>query len=735
MPDEFQQSFQKKIKRVNFDRRFGLFHATTIGVGALMGAGVYVLIGLAANAAGPSVVLSYILCGLLAMFTTLMFADFSRINTKSGGGYIYVYDTLGGMWGFATGWFLALGSLFACGLYAIGFAQYAISFSGLHVHPFFVKTMAILVVVGLMILNTRQTGKGFRIQAILTWGNIAILLTLILFSFFYLDIENVKPVFPHGFKGTTAAISVIYISFFGYQLIANNADEIIEPEKVVPKAMKLSMIISLTIYVLIAFVAVMSVPWHELASSNAPLVLLADRSFGGYGWLIISFGGVLASLAALNSTLVSQSRQVFVMGKHRFFPDILGKLDEITKTPKAALYLGGVLIVLALIFFDLEFIAKSANFCLLISLVPVSIALRKIYLKDPSKKPKQKWRRYLPELALLANLGLLMTLDIVSLAFGQQLALIGAAIYFFYARKREKRARKGVNISLTKTRKLPFFTGNRILVPVANPASQGALLAIAQALFARKGGEIVVMAIKDVPGKMDFYEALSDAGPTLEVIQRSIELAKETNTEIKPVVRASRNIASGIIEGAEEEDCNLIIMGYADHVHGNPANNMDKILNFSSVDMAFLRLYGPGHNFKPQKILVYIRDNISSDLLFIMASALAEKYGAVLKLVYRLPVGYNKKQKSRLDSRVADNIQKLNSIALYEVQLKVTDDIGSELITMSGSYDLIVFGTNRKNLSKEALQSATEYKIAEQVQCDVLLIKEVPAYKKLLNKL
>jgi hypothetical protein len=65
----------------------------------------------------------------------------------------------------------------------------------------------------------------------------------------------------------------------------------------------------------------------------------------------------------------------------------------------------------------------------------------------------------------------------------------------------------------------------------------------------------------------------------------------------------------------------------------------------------------------------------------------------------------------------------------------VTDDIGSELITMSGSYDLMLFGTNRKNLSKEALQSATEYKIAEQAQCDVLLVKEVPAYKKLLNRL
>ncbi|MDV7401380.1 amino acid permease, partial [Arthrospira platensis SPKY1] len=100
------------------------FGATTIGVGALMGAGVYVLIGLAADAAGPSVWLSYLFCGGLAFLTTLLFADFARMMPISGGGYAYAYRGLGSFGGFVTGWFLALGSIFACGLYAIGFAEY-----------------------------------------------------------------------------------------------------------------------------------------------------------------------------------------------------------------------------------------------------------------------------------------------------------------------------------------------------------------------------------------------------------------------------------------------------------------------------------------------------------------------------------------------------------------------------------------------------------------------------------
>lgn len=128
--ENIQALFDKKIKPQKFNRSITLFGATTIGVGALMGAGIYVLIGTAANEAGPSVVLSYLLCGVLAFVTTLMYAELSRAIPRSGGGYTYTYDILGSIGGFATGWFLALGSIFASGLYAIGFAEYALTLTG-----------------------------------------------------------------------------------------------------------------------------------------------------------------------------------------------------------------------------------------------------------------------------------------------------------------------------------------------------------------------------------------------------------------------------------------------------------------------------------------------------------------------------------------------------------------------------------------------------------------------------
>jgi len=124
MAESIKDIFRRKIVPVSFQRTMGLFGATTLGIGALMGAGIYVLIGLAAGQAGPGAWLSYLLCGLLSLLSVSMFGELSRRVPVSGGGYSYTYNALGSFAGFITGWLLALGSIFACAMYAIGFAYY-----------------------------------------------------------------------------------------------------------------------------------------------------------------------------------------------------------------------------------------------------------------------------------------------------------------------------------------------------------------------------------------------------------------------------------------------------------------------------------------------------------------------------------------------------------------------------------------------------------------------------------
>ena len=513
----------------------GLTDAATLGIGALMGAGIYVLIGLAADRAGPAVWLSYTICGLLSFLSVFIFGELSRIAPTSGGGYAFAYNTLGSFWGFFTGWLLALGSIFACTMYAIGFAYYFASVLSPNIPAFLLKIFALTVVLLLTLLNCRGTKSGGGLQRFLTWGNLLVLFLLIAFCIPKASTHAIKPMFSQGFKGIGQAISIIYVSFFGYQLIANNADEIIDPKRTIPKAMFISMTVSLLFYVAVAIVSVMVVPWQNLAVSKIPLVDVAQKGIGRSGWLLISIGGILASGAALNSTLQSQARQIFAMGKDRFFPAIIGRIHEVYRTPIAALLVGGLATVVAVLFGDLIFIVKSANFCFLISLLPASFALRKLYQSPENKVPVNRIRRLVPYAAFFSNLALLFTLDVVSVLFGVQLTLIGAAIYFFYSRKREIRSQTGLSLVLTENKKSMMIHGTRILIPVANPQTQPALFAMAESLLAGHAGEIVMLNVVQAKHQVDFSSALAGAENSLDLLDHTVKLPKLDRIRIRPV--------------------------------------------------------------------------------------------------------------------------------------------------------------------------------------------------------
>ena len=201
----------------------------------------------------------------------------------------------------------------------MGFAAYFTSILGYELPPIGMKFIAIAVIVASTVLNAQGAKGADKVQFFLTWGNLVILVLLIAAAVFQTDTANLRPMFPKGIQGTFSAISIIYISFFGYQLIANNTDEIKNPTKTVPLAMKYAMMVSLTLYLIISFVAVLVISWETLADSPAPLVLVAVKSFGKFGFILIAIGGILASAAALNSTLLSQGRQILCYGQEPVF--------------------------------------------------------------------------------------------------------------------------------------------------------------------------------------------------------------------------------------------------------------------------------------------------------------------------------------------------------------------------------------------------------------------------------
>ncbi|MDX8393639.1 MAG: amino acid permease [Mariprofundales bacterium] len=734
--EDLHELLKRKTVSIRFERTMGLFSATTIGLGALLGAGLYVLIGLAASKAGPAVWLAYLLCGGLAFLTTLMFADLARIIPKSGGGYAYAYAMLGSLGGFAAGWFLALGSIFACALYAIGFAQYFGSALGYVLPTVAIKIIALLLVAGSTWLNLRGSEGGQRIQILLTWGNIGILAALITFSFPEAKADYAFPMFPNGLSGVGGAIAIIYLSFFGYQLIANNSDEIIDPTNTVPRAMILAMLISIVIYLAIACMAITVIPWQELAASDAPLVLVATQSFGGNGWIIISLGGILASASALNSTILSQARQIYAMGKDRFLPTAIGSIHEISKTPRIALLAGGVGVGIAL-WLDLEFIAKSANFCLLVSLLPVSLALRHYYQKNPEALPQGRWtawRRYLPEITFITNIGLLMTLDMQALLFGLQLAFVGAIIFVFYSRRREVRARASMHVVLSDESKMKTGLGKgglRILMPSANPNTQQAMLSLANACIGsdkdgEKKGEIMLLLV---------VNSLEQADESLHLVQQGKELAAAAAAPIYPVLRVGKSISKGIVHAAEEESCNLILMGYGGGDAMKSARLMENILKYAGSDVLFCKLKNPAAEFSPRKIAIAIDGRSNLDLMTKVAGAVAEHFLAVVVLVNILPPDFSEKQMETSKNNMMQAMQSLSHRVLFQVKTLHSNNPLEAMVKQSANYDLLIIGATRAGILEHAIVGPFSTQLSEKSHCAVAVVREASTAEKIMSSI
>jgi len=730
VPENIHEIFKRKIVPVRFERTMGLLGATTLGVGALMGAGIYVLIGLAAGEVGPGAWLSYLICGLLSVLSVLMYGELSRRVPVTGGGYAYAYNAIGSFWGFITGWLLALGSIFACAMYATGFAYYLASILDSPVPEAVLKGIAIAVIAVLTLSNCWGTKKGDRLQKVLTWGNLAVLLILILFSLSKADPGHLRPMFPKGIGGVGGAIAIIYVSFFGYQLIANNAEEIVDPTRTVPRAMMLAMIISLIFYIAVALVSVMVVPWETLAGSKAPLVEVAVTGLGRIGWLLVVLGGVLASAAALNSTLMSQARQIFAMGKDRFLPAIVGSIHATYRTPTAALWAGGIITAVSVITADLTFIVKSANFCFLASLLPISLALRRLYRKSETAAPANRLKRYIPELAFIANLSLLLTIDWISILFGLQLTAIGGIIYLFYSRRREIRSRTGMSVVLTGEKGSMFQVGSRILVPMANPQTQPALFGISDALLADHGGEIVVLTVVETPNQMDFYSALGSAEDSLQILDHSANLPKLDRVRLKPVVRVSRNLAKGIVHAAEEEGCNLIVMGYAGAETPQSLQLIEEVLSHARTETILLKLRG---EFRPQRIAVSLGSSLNLNLIVRLAGAVADRYGGEITFLNILPVNYSGEQKSHSGKILVEAIQRHAARALYRIELASSDEPLEFLVKRSAEFDLLIVGTAKVGLLERVAVGSFSSQIVGRSECSVAVVKVARPVKRLLS--
>ncbi|MHA2311598.1 MAG: APC family permease [Candidatus Thorarchaeota archaeon] len=423
-----------------FARRLGLAGATNLGLGAMLGGGIYVISGIAAGMVGPGIIVAYLFTGLLTVFTAINYAELSSSIPKQGGGYTFAHDTFGGFPAFLTGWFLLVGNVVACGLYSLAVAHTLALFIP-SATPEMVTTIAVVIIAFTLVTNILSV-KG--VSGVLGVFNIA--QSIVLFSFIGLGLlfvqpANLDPFFAPGtgFMELMATVSFIYISFIGYELITTASEEIKEPAKNIPRAILLTLLIATAIYVTAAFVMVGVVPYSEIANLESPVpVAYVYGSMLGTGAFYFGLAGMAASnYAALNATFLSTARVTYALGRDRFLPGFLERVSPRFKTPIPALLVGFIAVSAFALTGRVDLVASLAGLAYLVgqTIVNSSVIVMRIRRLNVPGTFRAKFFPAFPILGVAICLLFIVSQSFEAMQMGFWLALIGLVIYLSYGRR------------------------------------------------------------------------------------------------------------------------------------------------------------------------------------------------------------------------------------------------------------------------------------------------------------
>jgi amino acid transporter len=394
------------------DAELGLLDATMIGMGAMIGAGIFVLTGLAAEIAGPAAILVFVLNGIVTAFTGLSYAELAASIPKSGGGYAFVREIFEDLSSFIMGWMLWFAYMIAGGLYALGFAPNFLEL--LHVYgvvppPDEVGSvllpivdaavplaflLAFVAVLGLVALNAVSTAASGSAETIFTIIKVSILVVFVAFGLVspMFSGAEFQPLFPEG-AGATAifpAMGLTFIAFEGYDLITTVTEEVENPRENIPKAIFVSLIATVIVYLAVVTVAIGTLGADGLADAGEAGIAAAATSFMPTGLPIIQnggalivFGAVFSTLTALNAVVIASSRVAFSMGREGQLLPSVGQIHHRYGTPFVAI-LASAVVMLGSVALPTQSAGNMASLFFLLSFIIVNVAVIRLRRERPN---------------------------------------------------------------------------------------------------------------------------------------------------------------------------------------------------------------------------------------------------------------------------------------------------------------------------------------------------------------
>lgn len=544
-------------------RSLGFFSTFAIGTGTMIGAGIFILPGIASANAGAGAILSFLIGGIISIATAISMAELATGMPMAGGSYYYISRTMGAAFGAIIGLGSWLALIFKGTFALIGLAEYFQVF-----YPSSIYFVAAVSGLLLLIINYRGAKSSGSLQ------NITVILLLVILAiflakvFFFMESDNFSPIMPYGPTSILTTTGVIFISYLGLAELAAISEEVKNPSKNLPRAFIASAVVVTIFYVLI-MVAVVGVSGIAGgATTVTPLADIADLIYGETGRILIVFAALLATLSTANGAILSSSRFPFAMSRDALMPQWFIDIHKKYETPYNSILITGLIMVLLLFLFDIEELARlggAFNILIFVLLNLAVIILRKRTLPGYEPTFRDPFFPFTQIIGIAGSLILLPLLGGLPLLFAVLLIALGAWWHWFYGRGKAT-PRYNLFDLLENNVGSPVIkpgSGVKVLVPISNVKHEHDLLRLADCL----GDEIVGLHVIRVPDQT----ALKFAQEAFH--GKKIEMESHFKEEFKkyPVILGHKrkyitafdhSVSNSIIEQAELENADLVIMGW-----------------------------------------------------------------------------------------------------------------------------------------------------------------------------
>ncbi|TVQ07075.1 MAG: amino acid permease [Leptolyngbya sp. DLM2.Bin27] len=717
-------------------REMGLLNALSIGLGTMLGAGIFVLSGTAAQQAGPAASVAFVMAGLICLPIAMTVSELVTAMPQDGGSYYLISRTLGAAAAAVLGAANWLGLMFATGFYLIGFAEYLADF--VPVPPWASELGAGLLFTFLNYRGAKLTGS------IQTY--IVAILVIILAGFAGLGIVNVEPELhenfaPYGWGAAFGTVGLIIVSFTGFEKVSTVAEEVKDPGRNLPKAIIGSVVIATVIYAAVVYVLTGVLDEQQIVEFDPPMIEAAEQFMGNIGGIVIGVGALLATASSANAAILASSRINFAMGRDQILPSWFGKIHPHHMTPSRSIVVTGGLAIALALSGQAPLLAEisSALFMISYALLPLGLIVVQRASPDwyqPSfRVPFSPW---LPLLGGGAAVVVIGTLDRFSQLTGLGLAAISLLWYYLWARHRTtisgelgdwlQRAHP-IRSALGRTEAPDLDRRPTILVPVNGVETGRRLVSLATALATgQPGTTVTALKIVQVPYNL----ALAAGQQQIQRVTRHQHELEQTiydvergDVEIKTQVQGARKVASAIVEIAtQHSNLDLVLLGW----HGpltlkRIRASIDKaVLNNVASRVAVLQDKGLE---RVQRVLVAIADNRHAPLELQLAHDLQRGVGADVTIFHVITAATTDSQDQESTIRRLVDTEWAEDSDRLSVKLGQSDSVAHSIVTEAEQgYDLVIMGASEQWFLQRWLFSGVADRVADDAPCSVLLVRQ-----------